>query len=674
MTGADFIAGIILIALAIAVAVYLLHWLYRRSSKEVSFVRTGFGGEKVVLSGGAFVLPIIHDVTMVGMRTLRIEVRRGGEKSLITKNRMRVELVVEFYVRVRPTREAVATAAQSLGRRTMEPDSLRELVEGRFIDALGIVAAKMSMDEIQEQRGTYAKEVRSLVEEALTQTGLELEAVSLTGLDQASLEMFNPSNAFDAEGLTQLTEQIEARKKLRNDIEQETKIQIRNKNLETEKQALDIEKESEFAKLQQEREIAKQNSVERKEIAVEKALQERETEMARLRAAEDIEKTRISQEEAIEVERSLREHSLTEEIENRRRLRNAIEQDTEVEIRRKNLEAEMAALEIARENEFARLEKEKNVATQKARQKAEVALEEAKRRREAEEAQINAEEEIQKTQISQRQAIEAHRIESERETQSLDIAKRKTLELQEQDRSVQIAAKASEVLLASAQEDMARAQAMQAKENVETVRELEVAERHKRVELIEAAQGAEREALQLTTIARAQKEASAEHEEAERHASVAAKLRYEIDAAGQKMLNEAENMRSDSNRESELRMELARRLDSIIRESVKPMNNIDAIKILDVKGMPGFSGAEASSGNQGPGSKSGVLPGSGAGVTGNLADDVVNSALRYRAQMPFVDNLLSEIGMSPGEISNISNILGNFDKTQAGSKGPPSEK
>ena len=45
--GADIIATIILIALAIAIIVYLLHWLYRRSSKEVSFVRTGMFGEKV---------------------------------------------------------------------------------------------------------------------------------------------------------------------------------------------------------------------------------------------------------------------------------------------------------------------------------------------------------------------------------------------------------------------------------------------------------------------------------------------------------------------------------------------------------------------------------------------------------------------------------------------------
>ena len=46
---------------------------------------------------------------------------------------------------------------------------------------------------------------------------------------------------------------------------------------------------------------------------------------------------------------------------------------------------------------------------------------------------------------------------------------------------------------------------------------------------------------------------------------------------------------------------------------------------------------------------------------GSLADNVVNSALRYRAQQPFLDSLLKEIGMSPGEASNIRNILGDYD-------------
>ena len=53
------LAGIILVAL-IVIGVIIAR-LYKRSSKEVSFVRTGFGGEKVILNGGAIVLPVLHD-------------------------------------------------------------------------------------------------------------------------------------------------------------------------------------------------------------------------------------------------------------------------------------------------------------------------------------------------------------------------------------------------------------------------------------------------------------------------------------------------------------------------------------------------------------------------------------------------------------------------------------
>lgn len=663
MSGADIIAIIILIALAIAIVVYLLHWLYRRSSKEVSFVRTGLGGEKVVISGGAFVLPIIHNVTTVGMRTLRIEVGRSGEKSLITKNRMRVELVAEFFVRVSPTRESVATAARSLGKRTLEPDGLRELVQGRFVDALGIVAAQMSMDEMQEKRGDYVKAVKSLVEESLSQTGLELEAVSLTGLDQADLKVFNPSNAFDAEGLTQLTQQIESRKKKRNDIEQDTAVQIRNKNLETEKLALDIDKDSEFSRLAQEREIAKQRAREQTEMAIERAEQERAAEEALIRAEEEVEKTRISQKQAIEVERELREHKLTLEIEERRKARNQVEKDTEIEIQQKNLEAEVKSLDIAKENEYARLQQQEEISVRRAKQKADVVKEEAERFREAEQAQIKAQEDVKKAQIAQQRNLETARIESEEKTRSRELEKKTQLEIEGKESNLAVIEKSKLVLIANAEEEMARAKAVEAEEKVVSARDVEVAERKKSVELISAAQQAEREAIQLTILAGAEKQASQDREQAEKHASLASKLRYEVEAAGKQLLNEAENMRSDASRRSALRMQLAANLDSIIRESVKPMQNIDAIKILEVNGMPGFSnGNPKGDGGDSSGGGGSSGPGTGAGGPGSLADNVVNSALRYRAQMPFVDNLLHEIGMSPGEISNISNILGGFDK------------
>ena len=652
MTGADIIATIILTALAIAIFVYLLHWLYRRSSKEVSFVRTGLRGEKVVISGGAFVLPIIHNITAVGMRTLRIEVRRGGDKSFITKNRMRVEIVAEFYVRVTPSKEAVSIAAGTLGKRTMEPERLRDLVQGRFVDALGIVAAQMSMEEIQEKRGEYIKAVKGIVAESLGSTGLELEAVSLTSVDQAGLEVFDPSNAFDAEGLTQLTEQIEAGKKKRNDIEQDTAIRIRSKNLEAEQRSLEIDQEREFSRLLQEREIAKQRDKETTEMAVETARQERLAEEARIQSAEDVEKARIQQQDTIEVERSLREHELTLQIEERKKLRNEIERQTEIDIKEKNLEAEIRSLEIKKENEFARLKQEEEISSQRAKQKAEVLKVESDRYVEAEQAQIKAQEEVKKLEIEQQRIIEITRIENDQQAQTSEIQKRKNLEIEEKNRELEVIAKTVEVLNAVESKEQARAEVVVAEEQVLSAQEVEIAERNKKLQLINAEKEGESEAIQITTLARAEKEAAQEKEQAEKHTSLANKLRYEIDAAGKLMLNEAENARSDESRQSDLRMELARNLDSIIREAVKPMENIDDIKIYELNGMPGFNSNSANPDFVGPNPNGG----------GGLPENVVNAAMRYRAQVPFIDHLLDEIGMSPNEIGNIKNLLGDYRK------------
>ncbi|MDE0788245.1 MAG: SPFH domain-containing protein [SAR324 cluster bacterium] len=658
----------------------MLHWLYRRSSKEVSFVRTGLSGEKVVLSGGAFVLPIVHNITSVGMRTLRIEVKRGGDKSIITKNRMRVEIVAEFYVRVTPTKEAVSIAAGTLGKRTMEPESLRDLVQGRFVDALGVVAAQMTMEEIQEKRGEYIKAVKGIATESLSSTGLELEAVSLTGLDQAGLEVFDPSNAFDAEGLTQLTELIEAGKKRRNDIEQDTAISIRAKNLEGEQNALEIDKEREFSRLFQEREIAKQRDKEHTDMAVETAKQERLAEEARIQSAEEIEKARIKQQDTIEVERSLREHELTLQIEERKKLRNDIERQTEIDIKEKNLEAEIKTLDIEKENEFARLQQQEEIAVRSAKQKANVVKEESERYYESEQAQLISEENVKKLKIEQQRSIETTRIENEEKTTVREIEKRKQLEIEEHERELAVTEKYKLVLNANTEVELARAKAAEAEEKVISARNVEIAERKKTVELISAGQQAEREAIQLTILADAEKKASQDREQSEKYTSLASKLRYEVDAAGKQLLNEAENMRSDASRRSALRMKLASNLDSIIRESVKPMQNIDAIKILDVNGLPGFSDGHSRSNDSdsgGSGGSGSPRSSDGASVSGgSLADNVVNSALRYRAHVPFVDSLLQEIGMSPGEISNISNILKVDDKEfsdEGGTKGGKSK-
>jgi uncharacterized membrane protein YqiK len=687
MNGADIIAIIILVAIVIAICVYLTHWLYRHSSKDLSFVRTGFGGEKIVMGSGAFVLPIVHDITEVSMNTLRIEVRRNGEKSLITKNRMRIEVVVEFFVRVIPTGEAVAAAARTLGNRTLNPESLRDLVQGRFVDAMSSTAAKMTMEEIHENRSEYVKGVKTEVTAALTKNGLELEAVSFTSLDQADIKMFNPSNAFDAEGLTRLTEEIESRKKKRNDIEQDTMIAIRKKNLESEKLALSIDQESEYSRLDQEREVAVRRSKQRAEVARERAESEREIEESQLRAKELVEKTRIQQENAIEAEAILRnletqkleiarrrtldienqdraiavavneaegQTKLTEEIEKRKKKRNDFEQESVIAIRHKNLESEKVIISIDKEAELWRLEEERDLAIHRAHQRTEVALERSDSERKIEEAEISSREAVERARIRTELAVIDEQIRKEEEAEKRDVLRRRMVELEDQDRVIAVAEKSKREAEARTSAEKSRALMVAAEESVISAREKEIAERRKQIDLIAAAQQAEREAIKVVTFAAAEKTAAMDHADADRAASEAARFRFQVDAEGNSKLNEAENLRSDKSRLSALHTQLIQNLPSIIRESVKPMENIESIKILQVDGLPGMSGAQIGGSDSGGGSPS--TGGSDTPRNGSLADNVVSSALRYRAQAPFVDNLLSEIGMSPNSITNLGGL------------------
>ena len=267
--------------------------LYQRASKEVSFVRTGFGGQRVIMNGGALVLPVLHEIIQVNMNTLRLEVRRSAEQALITKDRMRVDVQAEFYVRVQPTVESIANAAQTLGRRTMEPATLKELVEGKFVDALRAVAAEMAMEELHEQRVNFVQKVQAAVSEDILKNGLELESVSLTGLDQTNREFFNPENVFDAEGLTKMTQAIEERRKTRNDIEQNTQVAIAKKNLEAQTEQYNIHRDTEYARLNNEREIAIRVDQQNAEIESLRAQRATESEAARTLSRQQIREAAI---------------------------------------------------------------------------------------------------------------------------------------------------------------------------------------------------------------------------------------------------------------------------------------------------------------------------------------------------------------------------------------------
>ena len=301
-------AGMVLVTLIVFGLV--ITRLYKRATKEIAFIRTGLGGEKVVMNGGALVLPVLHETMPVNMNTVRLAVERNNVDALITLDRLRIDVKAEFYVRVAPDAQSLAMAAQTLGLRTMQPELLKDLVEGKFVDALRSVAAGMTMNELHEQRADFVQKVQQASSSDLAMNGLELESVSLTGLDQTSIEHFNANNAFDAEGLTKLTEQIELRKKARNDIEQDTRVQIETKNLEADKRSFEISRDNEFARLEQEREVEVRRAMQASEVAREKALRDQEAQDAQIKSKQQIDSAQIEADRAVQEAQIAQEQAL----------------------------------------------------------------------------------------------------------------------------------------------------------------------------------------------------------------------------------------------------------------------------------------------------------------------------------------------------------------------------
>ncbi|MFV1884355.1 MAG: flotillin family protein [Balneola sp.] len=545
------ILGVVVVSLIIIGLVFAR--LYKRASKELSFVRTGFGGQKVIMNGGALVFPVLHEVITVNMNTIRLVVARKNEQALITRDRMRVDATAEFYVRVKPESDAIAFAAQTLGQRTISTDQLKELMEGKFVDALRAVAAEMGMEELHEKRTDFVQKVQNAVKADLEKNGLELETVSLTGLDQTDKQYFNANNAFDAQGLTKLTETIEEKKKVRNDIEQNTSVAIKKKNLEAEKERLELEREEEFARAAQQRAIANQAAIEATSIAKEKAENDKLSQEAEIISQKEVETARIKANRVIEEERILNEQALKER----------------------------------------------------------------------------------------------------------DIEREKTVEITDQDRDIAVANKSKDRSKAEKEARLAEAEAVAASEKVQTAKETEIANRNKEIAVIKATEKAEQEAVSVKVAASAEKSAALDKAEAIKTTAnaeaeavkikaTADEERYKVEAEGNEKLNSAENVLSDEIIKMRIQLETIKQAAAIIEASVKPIEAISDMKVINVGGLNDFVGGGHNSGN-------GVAMGGGA--NGNMADQLINSLLKYRGLAPIVDNILNEVGIEPGSLKGLTKSL-----------------
>ena len=595
--------------------------LYRKTTKELTFVRTGFGGEKVVVDGGALILPILHDYIDINMQSMKVTVARSKSDSFITKDRMRVDITADFYIRVGEDRESISRAAQTLGKKTIDLRELTGLIEGKLIATLRSVASSMEMKELHEKRDEFSSQVKNAIEADLSKNGLQLESVSLTSLDQTAKEFFNENNAFDAEGLTSLTQTIEERKKLRNDIERSTEVQISQKNYETQSEKFEIQRKQAEAEATQQTKIANFQAEQEALRAKEAESRRKEAEEAKIVANKAIEEAQINKAKAIK--------------------------ETEIEKEK--------ALEIATQN--------KNI-------------EIAKKNQEVEEVRIAAHKAIEQAEIEKAKTIETVEVQKARVVKEAEIEKEKVIELANQSKNIEIAKKVEEEAVAKTLANEKKALEAASLEKIKTASEIEQAERIKKLALIEAQQDAEQLSIEKTVAAKAEKEAEENLAEAAKIKAMgtsealkikataeaeaikitaeANRLNYEVEAKGKTEINNAENIVSAAILENRFKLALIEFMPQIIAQVVKPAEKIDSIKIVQMAGLGGANQGGAGSNTNGGVSNTGA----------SLSDQIVNASLNYKVNAPIIDDLMKQVGIDlNGGIQNIASpLLSGYEK------------
>lgn len=377
------VLGLVLLVIAIAI----LARFYERATRETSLVKTGVGGRRVVMDGGVIAIPWFHQISRVNMQSLRLEVSRSGEAALITRDRLRVDVGAEFYVSVLASEDGVARAAQTLGNRTFDAGKLRELIEGKLVDALRSVAARFSMDELHENRGRFVTEVREGLIDSLARNGLELDTVSLTALDQTPFKALDENNAFNAVGMRRLAEVIAKSKKERAEIDADAEVAVRRAAMEAARRKLQIELEEQTAQIAQVQQLETLRAAQLAEVVKRKAESELESARARIDMEQrirtsDLERERSVREAEIAQQKALAEAEIARErdialAEQQRQIAIAERSQAESQARAAadaaRADAVRAAEAIPTAKQLAEAERRKAIALLAASQEAEIA-------------------------------------------------------------------------------------------------------------------------------------------------------------------------------------------------------------------------------------------------------------------------------------------------------------
>jgi flotillin len=412
---------------------------YIKVGPDEAIVRTGYGGIKVVIDGGTIVVPVLHRYEKMDLTLKSFEIAREGSEGLICKDNIRADIKTAFFIRVDKTVDEIKEVSQSIGcKRASQVETLRELFDAKFSEALKTVGKQFEFVELYDKRDKFKNEILKVIGTDLN--GYRLDDCAIDYLEQTRLELLNPNNILDAEGIKKITELTSQEKIKENHFTREREKTLKKQDVEAAEAILELERQRIEATEKQKREVSEIQARENAAAAKVNEEQRLEAERARISVDEELgiateNKNRqilVAQRskertDAVEIERITRDKNL-EIIERERSVGLAsVEKEKALELERRNIQevirervmVERAVVEeqqkIKDTEAFASAERTKKVEVVAAEAAAEQSL--VKEIKAAEAARKAAESLAAKIRLE----ADAHRDRAEKESQALKL-------------------------------------------------------------------------------------------------------------------------------------------------------------------------------------------------------------------------------------------------------------
>ncbi|MNU28027.1 Inner membrane protein YqiK [compost metagenome] len=258
------IVGIVVVVVASLGLIFWILSMYKKTVQGIVILRTGYGGTKVFFNAG-IVIPVIHRMESMDISVKKLEIAREGRAGLICKDNMRADIQVAFFIRVNKSMDDIVNVGQTIGcQRASDINTLRELFEAKFSEALKTVGKKFEFIELYEARSEFRQEILHIIGTDLN--GYVLDDCAIDYLEQTKIENLDKDNILDSEGIKKITELTANQNIKANQVRRDEEKTITKQNVEAREAILELEKQLAEKEESQKREVANIKARENAEI------------------------------------------------------------------------------------------------------------------------------------------------------------------------------------------------------------------------------------------------------------------------------------------------------------------------------------------------------------------------------------------------------------------------